>query len=309
MLRISRWTALQVRITVVAWLVLVVPAGLVTALNYGRVADIMRADRINTVVRIADFRHDKLSMLLRRQAVRARVLLANYLRHCDATALTRGCGRDELRGYLDSEQAVGLVLANAAGDQLQQGAPGISGAEIPHLASGQLAQFSSNQPDPGRRYYIVADLPQAGLRVAVTYPLQAINAIFEPHPDLGASGENFLTDTDGFFISKARYTSIQGHSHPIAARPLEQCLRSDHGSAIDLDYRGVVVIHGFRQVPEIGGGCIMAHIDAVEAFAPLAALEESTELLALAYAVLALIAAAWFGTWIARLLAQAQARA
>jgi len=308
MLRIFRWTALQVQITVVAWLVLVVPAGLVATLTYGRVADIIRTDRINTVVRIADFRHDKLSMLLRRESVRARVLLANYLRHCDAAALARGCGRDELRGYLDSEQAVGLVLANAAGDQLLQGAPGISGREIPHLASGQLAQFSPSQPDPGRRYYIVAELPQAGLRVAVTYPLQPINAIFEPHPDLGASGENFLTDSDGFFISKARYTSLQGHSHPISARPLEQCLRSDHGSAIDLDYRGVVVIHGFRQVPEIGGGCIMAHIDAVEAFAPLTALEENTELVALAYAVLALILAAWCAGWMVRLLGQARAR-
>ena len=33
-------------------------------------------------------------------------------------------------------------------------------------------------------------------------------------------------------------------------------------------YRGAAVIHGFRSVPEIGGGCIMALIDQTEAFAP-----------------------------------------
>ena len=40
------------------------------------------------------------------------------------------------------------------------------------------------------------------------------------------------------------------------------------GEVLAEGYRGVAVIHGFRHVPEIGGGCIMALIDQAEAFAP-----------------------------------------
>lgn len=288
---------------VFAWLLMVVPLGVIAALTCTRVADVIRGDRINTVIRVADFRHDKLSMLLRRQSGRAHNMLAHYLHHCDPVALRPACGNDELRNFLESEQAVGLVLSNAAGDQVIVGAPGIGGAEIPRMAAGQIAQFSPNEPDPARRYYVVAEGPQGAIRMAVTYPLRLINALFDPHPDLGSSGESFLTDAQGYFISKARYTSVQGHSHPIAAGPLVQCLSSDHGFAVDRDYRGVVVIHGFRAVPEIGGGCIMAHIDTIEAFAPLRALEQDLAIVALAYMFLALLGARWFAGWIARLLA------
>ena len=40
------------------------------------------------------------------------------------------------------------------------------------------------------------------------------------------------------------------------------------GEGLGESYRGATVIYGFRSVPEIGGGCIMALIDQTEAFAP-----------------------------------------
>lgn len=57
---------------------------------------------------------------------------------------------------------------------------------------------------------------------------------------------------------------------------------------ISPDYRGVVVVHAFRYVEEIGGGCIMAHIERDEAFAPAAAL--ARRMLALGALVLLLAA-------------------
>jgi diguanylate cyclase (GGDEF)-like protein/PAS domain S-box-containing protein len=86
---------------------------------------------------------------------------------------------------------------------------------------------------------------------------------------LGESGETFLADNRGFFITKPRYPSQQGVSKPISAVPMQHCLQKESGKTLDLDYRNVSIIHGFQFVPEIGGGCIMAHVDQAEAFAPL----------------------------------------
>ncbi len=49
---------------------------------------------------------------------------------------------------------------------------------------------------------------------------------------------------------------------------MQLCLNGMDGEVPGEGYRSVAVIHGFRSVPEIGGGCIMALIDQSEAFAP-----------------------------------------
>jgi hypothetical protein len=47
---------------------------------------------------------------------------------------------------------------------------------------------------------------------------------------------------------------------------MEMCLAGLDGEVLAEGYPDVPVIHGFRPVPEIGGGCIMALIDQSEAF-------------------------------------------
>src|SRR6267378_2142952 len=46
------------------------------------------------------------------------------------------------------------------------------------------------------------------------------------------------------------------------------CLTGNDAEVLGRGYRGVPVIQGFRYTPEIGGGCIMVHMDQAEAFAP-----------------------------------------
>ena len=97
-----------------------------------------------------------------------------------------------------------------------------------------------------------------------------VTSVFQSHAGLGQSGEAFLTDRVGMFLTPSRYGNMHwGVSHPFAANPMTQCLSGRSGESVDLDYRGVSVIHGFRPVPEVDNGCVMAHIDAKEAFAPL----------------------------------------
>ena len=121
-------------------------------------------------------------------------------------------------------------------------------------------------------FYIMATDNKFGIEVFVEYPLYSIQNIFLPQNDLGAGGETFLSDKDGFFITKQRHPSLHNHSQdgtrePISVAPMIACLQKKSTYMLDVDYRKEPIIHGFKYVPEIGGGCIMAHMEQREAFA------------------------------------------
>ncbi len=299
-MKISLVQSAQSRIFLATLLLLLVPAQSVQWYAYGRAAEIIRADRVATVVRVADTRRDQLAMVLRRAHLRAKSALASLQSRCGANSVREACARAELRVFLDDEQALGVVLHESDGRRLSLGDPSLPADEIPKLGAGQLASFTGAAPDLSRRYFVVVDDPDTGAAISVTYSVRALQGIFVPHPDLGMSGESFLTDAEGFFISKSRYASVQGHSHPISAAPLLRCLHSEDGAALDIDYRNVAVIHGFRFVPEIGGGCLMAHIDQTEAFASIADLRQQFLAAAVSYGVLAALAAWIFAPWVLR---------
>jgi diguanylate cyclase (GGDEF)-like protein len=104
------------------------------------------------------------------------------------------------------------------------------------------------------------------------YPVRLLETIFTPPHLLGASGETFLADAGGYFVTRVRYSSTQGTNAPITSAPMAACLARDDQETLGPDYRGVAVIHGFRHVPELGGACIMAIFGQEEAFAPLVTL-------------------------------------
>ena len=98
--------------------------------------------------------------------------------------------------------------------------------------------------------------------------MQLPNQIFLDRYGLGQSGETFLADNQGFFLTPPKYPAPTGESLSLSGQPMQTCLAGKDGEGLGESYRGVAVIRGFRSVPEIGGGCIMALIDQTEAFAP-----------------------------------------
>jgi C4-dicarboxylate-specific signal transduction histidine kinase len=132
----------------------------------------------------------------------------------------------------------------------------------------------------------MASNQEFGIEMFVEYSLDAIQNIFNPRNDLGKSGEVFLASNKGLFITKQMYHcgdgDLCGTKNVISTNPMTACLQNNNNQMLDLDYRGVKIIHGFRYVPEIGGGCIMAHINQVEAFAPLNALQKKILTIAVA---------------------------
>lgn len=81
---------------------------------------------------------------------------------------------------------------------------------------------------------------------------------------------------------------------------MQTCLSGQSGEALDLDYRGIKIIHGFHFIPELGQACIMAHIDQEEAFAPLKLLQQRTFILAFLFLVLLIILTAFLARRIVR---------
>jgi diguanylate cyclase (GGDEF)-like protein/PAS domain S-box-containing protein len=301
---LTRLRSLEAQLGMVLVLLVLLPASLVTWLAYDHTIEITRTDRIKTVGRVADARHEQLKMVLQRATDRAAGMLTDLRNQCGDLQRRPGCVRQGLESFIRSEGALGATIGTALGGDDTQGLTvGESAAaadRFPPFKVGQLARFTERGAGPRRSYFIVVDSPRDQLRLAVTYPVDVIQPVFASHPDLGNSGETFLADEQGFFITSARYPSTQGHSHPISATPMRRCLTPESAETLDLDYRDVPIIHGFRFIPEIGGGCIMAHVDQAEAFAPLDALKNKFLAAMLGLAVLAILAAMYLAQRLTR---------
>ncbi|MEI7607037.1 MAG: response regulator [Rhodospirillaceae bacterium] len=295
-------STLGARLAAVILACLLLPTLTVGWLGYSEAYDSIRAEKINNVGRVASVRRDQLVTVLERTTARAAAFLSDIASRCadGAGGVHRSCADESLQTYARSERSLGVALRlSKAGEPLTAGTGFVRLADWRPFQHGQLARVSAKTPGTGRSYEVAAEDPARGLLLVVTFPVALIESLFANVPDLGQSGETFLADRDGFFVTPGRYPSVQGHSHPISARPMQACLAQQNREVLDQDYRDVAIIHGFRFVPEIGGGCIMAHIDQAEAFAPLRALQWRMAALTLLFIVGAGVAAVAVGRSVA----------
>jgi len=179
-----------------------------------------------------------------------------------------------IKSYLTTENASGATLRRQGDrESLTIGTSTVRDKENIAFRAGQLAQFSGTGPGNNLSYFISAAEP-AGLQLAITYPSSTLDSIFATPPEEHeTSGETFLADGEGYFVTKLKFPSTQGHTHPISARPMQSCLSGQGREVIDLDYRDISTVMGFRFIPEFGSACIMAHIGEEEAFTSLKLLE------------------------------------
>ena len=268
---------LETRLTVVMLLLTVLPAVAVGWVAHSQMYEHIRSESIGDVGRVADAKRTQLVMVLTRANDRAKSFLSNLSTQCggNATKLNPVCAANLIKSYLAAENASGMILRRqVGGESLTIGASAVRGGENIAFKAGQLAQFSGTGQGNNLSYFISAADP-AGLQLVITYPSSTLDSVFASPPEnLGHSGETFLADGEGYFVTKPKYISTQGHKLPISARPMRSCLSGQEREVIDEDYRDVNTVMGFRFIPEFGAACIMAHIGAKEAFAPLESLEQ-----------------------------------
>lgn len=289
---------LQKRLIILLSLLILLPTMVIGWMAYHFSIESIRNDRIKVVGQIAANRHEQLNRVLSQLTGRAQVLLGDLLHKCVAEeVLQQQCATNALQDYLHTEGAGGAVLIQSEGARrLRVGTLDKEALTPRELLPGQLVWLSPASTRQARAFSVIAGDQRSRFQLQVSYPVTLLQPIFVTAAELGQSGEVFLADDAGYFVTEAKHAAENGHSHPISAQPMQRCLSKKNSELLDYDYRGQAVIHGFRYVPEIGGGCIMAHIDQTEAFAPLRTLEKRIVLAMVVFIVMA--------TMIAKLLAQ-----
>ena len=295
--------SIETRLIVVLLLLTVLPALAVGWIARNIMFENIRSEHIETVGRVADTKRTQLVMVLTRENDRAKSFLSNLVAQCggNATKLNPVCATNLIKSYLAAENASGATLRRqGSGESLTIGTSVIRNGENITLPAGQLAQLSGTGPGNNLSYFISATEP-AGLQLLITYPSSILEPVFAiPPRELEPTGETFLADGEGYFVTKPRYPSTQGHSHPISARPMRSCLSGQGREVIDSDYRNVNTIMGFRFIPEFGSACIMAHIDRDRAFAPLKVLQQRLIIAMLVFGMILIIVTVYVAKTIVR---------
>ena len=229
-----------------------------------------------------------------------------------ATALLKtaglGCEPDEtpcLRKILTDFVATGG--ATAARLVYRGRAPVLAGKDAARLASAaaptgeQAALFQLDEKQ--EPYYVVGarmSSPDGEAMLTLRGDMRLVDQIFEDRYGLGQSGETFLKDAQGRFLTAHRYAAPAGGENPASDQAIQLCLAGTDSEILDRDYRGVAVIHGFRSVPEIGGGCVVTQIDQAEAFAPTNALRKRVIVISGLLAAAAILCSLLFAQLVSR---------
>lgn len=276
--------SLKARLVVLTLLFLLLPTGILGYLGYDYLYDTIKASNIRAVGHIADARHEQLNIMLKNTNNRAEHFLQHLPQQCEKRdkAKVNDCFKQALQIFINNEQALSATLTNTSGLSIHVGNTFVP--DITPFQTGQLVGFSAPEKSVQRLYYIVKENEQ-GERLTVTFPISAIQQIFVSDPSLGESGDVFIMDSQGFFITYPHLLESQDHSNETLEQhaahlseakndhAMQHCLMMGNAEMLDIDRRGVEIIHSFRFVPEVGGGCIMAHLDQAEAFASLNALQ------------------------------------
>ena len=284
------------RLLVLILMMGLLPASIVGWISYTALYNNIRAAKISVVGNVAESKHQYLNFVLKEKQSHITQFLALYQKGCAANSQQsspkyEACLHIGLTSFIEREGALGAIIHRNNASDIIAGSLSPARSENLELNAGQFAIFPATIEQRNKKYYIPVWDPQTQLQMVVTYPAESIQNIFNTPAELGTSGETFLADANGYFITKPRYPSQQGNTEMISAVPMQHCLSQQNMQMLELDYRAVPIIHGFNYIPEIGGGCIMAHIDQEEAFAPLRELQRKAMFLAIAILLIVLAVA------------------
>lgn len=210
-------------------------------------------EAMRAVSTTADVHREALRTMISAQRSHVTNFLSTALAVCaysggDSTA----CLRRAASGFAASEGASAVTV--------RRGQEEVSVGQPPPALGASTNRPVSFERDRAGRPMLMIRAKEEDASIVVQLPLDRIDQLFRDRHGLGSSGETFLVDSRGLFLTPPRYTAHSRASHPIDTRPMARCLAGEDGEMRAPDYRGVQVIHGFRSLPELGA-CIMAHIE------------------------------------------------
>jgi PAS domain S-box-containing protein len=260
-----RGTSLRTQLIFLLGILILLATASLGSIAYRTSRTIIEQDAVRDVGVTATVRKQVLIRVLAQQRDRADALLKTAEIGCLHSETW--CLRKLLLDFVATEGATAARLAyrDRAAVMVGKNAASLPAA-VPSDA-GQIAHFLFDRK--GQPAYVLQVLSPNGNGVlTIRGDMQLPNQIFLDRYGLGQSGETFLTDNQGLFLTPPKYPVASGENRPLNGEPMQMCLAGNDGEGLGQSYRGTAVIRGFRSVPEIGGGCIMALIDQTEAFAP-----------------------------------------
>jgi len=285
----SFFHSLKTRLVLIMLLFLFLPTGILGGLGYDYLYTRVKGSSIHAVGQIADAQHQHLVAMLANTQRHTTDLLERLEKKClnIATEKKDHCIKSELHDFIINEQALGAFFTQPDGLPIIEGHV-VANSDSLVFKDQQIAAFSEHDGN-GERFGFFQALNDQGYRLLVMYPITSVKNLSQVGTHLiGKSGDLFILDAHGFFITKPHLLPADMIGLKENDLVMHQCLAGKNADMLDVDRRNIKIIHSFRFVPEIGGGCIMAHLDQAEAFADLYQLQ-----LKILYTTLALICVAF----------------
>ena len=294
--------SLKTRLMGVTLLFLLLPTGILGYLGYDYLAGNIKKTQIRAVANVADMRFDQLVELFKTSNTRAIHFLNHLSSECKRNDEAKNdqddCLKSTLTNFIDEEGALSATLTHSTGEELTVGHP--TSLQIKPFQEKQLVGFSKASSNTSHQYYIKICNESSLDCLLVIYPTKAIQHIFMANSGLGVSGDVFLLDANSVFITRPHLLTRQSNSESPEDHATQHCLTRKNAEILDIDRRNIDIIHSFRFVPEMGGGCIMAHLDQKEAFATLNIMQWRVALIAMTLIGFALYIALLVGRNIVR---------
>lgn len=291
--------SLRVRLTLALVAVALSSVALVGLLSYRSARDSITQLATQLVGVVASDRRAAFTQRLQRQQSRMETFV-RAAEPCVAAPVRRRECEHDLRLLAAAESFSRVVITDSTGDSVLVSSSPVPPPRIAWTAGGRvppLAEFRWTERGPV--YYLRRHLPAPPGSAADRsrrWLFAEVDARslrdFGPSPQLGIHGETFLADPTGRAITPLLHDMPAGPAAAITAPPMRVCLGGVSGEMIAPGYDGVQIIHGFRHLPEIGGGCIMAHMSRAEAFQPIAALRRRLLVTAIVLAALSALLSA-----------------
>ncbi|HSP66749.1 MAG TPA: hypothetical protein VLN48_03410, partial [Bryobacteraceae bacterium] len=275
------------------------------SIAYSSSRAIIEGAAVREVGTTANARRQVLLTVLTEQKARAAALLKTANLGCAPEETW--CLRKVLRDFVATGGATAARLVYQGRRPVVVGPAGSALASVAVPSENQVARFDFD--DQGQPYYVmVARMASEDGVSAVTLrgDMQALDRIFGDSYGLGQSGETFLTDAAGRFLTPPQHQSGDGISRDRTGITRPPGL---DGEVLDRDYRGVAVVHGFRCLSEIDNVCVVAQIDQAEAFAQTNALRRKVVIVSAVLAVLAIACSLLFAQLVSRPMNQLSNRA
>ncbi len=304
---IRRSLSLRTQLIFLLGALVVVATGSLGSIAYYTSRAITQGSAAREVGVIATARRQALIQELNAQNERAAALLKTVSLGCEPAETW--CLRKVLADYVATGGATAVRLAYRGHPPITIGREAGRLAAVSALADNELARFDVDA-SAGPYYFIQARAAMGGGDAVVTLlgDMRLVDQIFQDRYGLGQSGETFLTDFKGRFLTPHRYPAPH-QARPGGDRAIRLCLDGLDSEVLDRDYRDVPVVHGFRHMPEIGGGCVIAQIDQAEAFAPANALRRRAASVSLLLAAMAILGSVLFAQLLSRPIYKLEARA